>query len=253
MAHFFKNNSQLILSKNHASNYAGNMIVVGGPGFGKTRGFVIPNILEGYASYVVYDKLLEVYRATRDTLVSMGYEVKVCDFDNGDNSELDVVALCEELSTKKVAVFIKAGCSYDETSMKRKGSFIESVMEHLYDCCKKQHETKQLDVPVAFFFDEFCSMPSLSALDKRLLEFQPYNVSFNIMCMNFSQLKLYFEKCCDYKGESLIGQIEGVLQVGPHSICDYSYGYDIKSDIQRNQVCFGSRAGYFVDDIYELD
>lgn len=54
-------------------------LVVGGSGAGKTRGYVIPNILNSKGSIVVFDPKGESVRATGRILEKRGYKVKVLD------------------------------------------------------------------------------------------------------------------------------------------------------------------------------
>jgi type IV secretion system protein VirD4 len=56
-----------------------NVVVVGGSGAGKTRGFVKPNIMQANASYLVTDPKGEVARAVAPLLIAEGYEVIIFD------------------------------------------------------------------------------------------------------------------------------------------------------------------------------
>ena len=59
----------------HKRNF--NTLIVGGPGSGKTRGYVYPNLLEKTASYVVLDPKGEICRNTAKPMLEAGYKVKV--------------------------------------------------------------------------------------------------------------------------------------------------------------------------------
>lgn len=55
-----------------------NVVVIGGSGSGKTRGYVIPNLLQGEISYVVLDPSGEILRATGNFLrEKKGYRIRV--------------------------------------------------------------------------------------------------------------------------------------------------------------------------------
>lgn len=54
-----------------------NTVIIGGPGAGKTTGFVYPNLLELSSSAVVLDPSGEVCRNTAKTLEQNGYKIKV--------------------------------------------------------------------------------------------------------------------------------------------------------------------------------
>ena len=57
-----------------------NVLVVGAAGTGKTRGIVIPNILQATGSYVISDPKGNLYDKYKSYLQNRGYEVKLIDF-----------------------------------------------------------------------------------------------------------------------------------------------------------------------------
>lgn len=54
-----------------------NVLVIGGSGSGKTRFFLIPNLLQMHSSYVVTDPKGDVVINTGKTLIRHGYKVKI--------------------------------------------------------------------------------------------------------------------------------------------------------------------------------
>ena len=54
-----------------------NTLITGGPGSGKTTGYVYPNLLELSASNIVLDPSGEVCRNTAKFMIKNGYKVKV--------------------------------------------------------------------------------------------------------------------------------------------------------------------------------
>lgn len=64
-----------------------NVIVVGGSGSGKTRGYVKPNLLQGNTSYVVLDPAGEILRDSGNALLKMGYTIRVVDLVNMEQSD----------------------------------------------------------------------------------------------------------------------------------------------------------------------
>ena len=89
-----KGGGNLILTQHFAIGWDGyrhkhntNVLVVGGSGAGKTRGYCVPNILEAAGrdenappcSLVVTDPKSEVLRKTGALLIARGYEVRVLD------------------------------------------------------------------------------------------------------------------------------------------------------------------------------
>ena len=63
-----------------------NILVVGGSGAGKSRGFALPNIMQCCCSMVITDPKAELLRKTGGLLEKTGYEVRVFDLINHDTS-----------------------------------------------------------------------------------------------------------------------------------------------------------------------
>lgn len=63
-----------------------NILVVGGSGAGKSRGFALPNIMQCCCSMVITDPKAELLRKTGGLLEKQGYEVRVFDLINPDTS-----------------------------------------------------------------------------------------------------------------------------------------------------------------------
>ena len=66
-----------------------NILVVGGSGAGKSRGFALPNIMQCCCSMVITDPKAELLRKTGGLLEKKGYEVRVFDLINPDTSFCD--------------------------------------------------------------------------------------------------------------------------------------------------------------------
>lgn len=67
-------------SRKHKRNL--NVLVIGGSGSSKTRGYVKPAILEANTNYVVTDPKMEVLTATAGYLKSQGYDIRVLNLVN---------------------------------------------------------------------------------------------------------------------------------------------------------------------------
>ena len=63
-----------------------NILVLGGSGAGKSRGFALPNIMQCCCSMVITDPKAELLRKTGGLLEKKGYEVRVFDLINPDTS-----------------------------------------------------------------------------------------------------------------------------------------------------------------------
>ena len=64
-----------------------NVLVIGGSGAGKSRSYVKPNILEASTNYVVTDPKSEVLLATGGYLKSQGYDIRVLNLVNLEESD----------------------------------------------------------------------------------------------------------------------------------------------------------------------
>ncbi|MEE1350508.1 MAG: type IV secretory system conjugative DNA transfer family protein [Clostridia bacterium] len=87
-------NQNLILSqkmrlglnaKKHRRNL--NVLVIGGSGAGKTRFYAKPNIMQCNSSFVIADPKGEMLRSLAPLLMEQGYDVKVFDLINPENSD----------------------------------------------------------------------------------------------------------------------------------------------------------------------
>ncbi len=64
-----------------------NVLVIGGSGAGKSRSYVKPNILEANTNYVITDPKSEVLLATGGYLKSQGYDIRVLNLVNLEESD----------------------------------------------------------------------------------------------------------------------------------------------------------------------
>ena len=64
-----------------------NVLVIGGSGAAKTRSYVLPNILEANTNYVITDPKMEVLTATGGYLASQGYDIRVLNLVNLEQSD----------------------------------------------------------------------------------------------------------------------------------------------------------------------
>ena len=72
-------------AKKHRRNL--NVLVIGGSGAGKTRFYAKPNIMQCNTSFVIADPKGEMLRATAPLLMENGYEVKVFNLIEPENSD----------------------------------------------------------------------------------------------------------------------------------------------------------------------
>ena len=72
-------------SKKHRRSL--NVLVIGGSGAAKTRSYVLPNVLEANTNYVITDPKSEVLLATGGYLKDKGYDVRVLNLVNLEESD----------------------------------------------------------------------------------------------------------------------------------------------------------------------
>ncbi len=86
-------NNEMILGEDmyydldtHKTKLNNNVLVVGASGTGKTRGIVIPNILQATGSYIISDPKGNLYKNYSGYLRRRGYDVMKLDFTNPQDS-----------------------------------------------------------------------------------------------------------------------------------------------------------------------
>ncbi|MBR5090104.1 MAG: type IV secretory system conjugative DNA transfer family protein [Ruminiclostridium sp.] len=75
-----------VLNDTHRTKLNNNDLIIGPSGCGKTSGYVIPNILGTYGSYVIADTKGNLYRKLASRLEAEGYHVRTLDFVEPGNS-----------------------------------------------------------------------------------------------------------------------------------------------------------------------
>ena len=64
-----------------------NVLVIGGSGSSKTRGYALPNILQANSNYVITDPKSEILNATGSFLQAKGYDIRVLNLVNFEQSD----------------------------------------------------------------------------------------------------------------------------------------------------------------------
>ena len=64
-----------------------NTLILGGAGSGKTRNYVMPNVLQAHSSYIVTDPKGEILEKAGHFLVDQGYIIRVLNLDIKENSD----------------------------------------------------------------------------------------------------------------------------------------------------------------------
>lgn len=79
--------NQWISNDDMTSGYNNNDLIIGGSGTGKTGGYVIPNVRQGYGNMVITDTKSQLIRLLGAELKKQGYDISVLDFVNPERSE----------------------------------------------------------------------------------------------------------------------------------------------------------------------
>lgn len=87
----YRNADMLFTETEHISFYNyklnQNTLILGGSGAGKTRGFVMPNVLQAHSSYVITDPKGEILEKSGVFLEEQGYRIRVLNLDNKAESD----------------------------------------------------------------------------------------------------------------------------------------------------------------------
>jgi type IV secretion system protein VirD4 len=90
----FRQKQNIILTKHvrlgmdtHKHKRNLNILVIGGSGAAKTRGFALPSILSANSNYLITDPKMEMLTATGNLLKAKGYDIRVLNLVNMDQSD----------------------------------------------------------------------------------------------------------------------------------------------------------------------
>ena len=183
---------EMVLSQNYrlameGGLYNNNVIVVGKAGSGKTRGVMVPNVLQETGSYIINEQYGEIYDACGELLKTDGYNVVKVDAleaDTLDASDFDVASI----GSKKTAVFITGNCIYDEEKRARKAKLYADLFANLVDYASKQ-DAGHLKVPVMFVYDDFTSIGAIPYFWKEIATCRGYGISFLLTAQCLDQIE----------------------------------------------------------------
>lgn len=146
-----KNKNTMILGKNieysldtRKTGINNNVLVVGASGTGKTRGIVIPNILQAAGSYIVLDPKGNLYQKHKAYLEKKGYIVKKLDFTDPIRS--DHYNPLEYIENSQDIVKISHMLIYGDGGYRRVSPFwdessqmlLQSTIAYLWEACMKK-------------------------------------------------------------------------------------------------------------------
>lgn len=194
---------EMVLSQNYrlameGGLYNNNVIVVGKAGSGKTRGVMIPNVLQETGSYIINDQYSEIYDACSELLKADGYNVIKVDALEAETltaSDFDVASI----SNEKTAVFITGKCFLDEEKSARKAKLYADLFTNLVDYASTQ-DAGRLKVPVMFVYDDFTAIGAIPDFYKEIAICRGYGINFLMTVQCLSQLKDTYSDGEDYPG-----------------------------------------------------
>lgn len=183
---------EMVLSQNHhlameGGLYNNNVIVVGKAGSGKTRGVMIPNVLQETGSYIINDQYSEIYDTCSELLKADGYNVVKVDAleaDTLDATNFDVASI----GSTKTAVFIAGKCFLDEEKRARKAKLYADLFANLVDYASKQ-DAGHLKVPVMFVYDDFTSIGAIPYFWQEIATCRGYGISFLLTAQCLDQIE----------------------------------------------------------------
>lgn len=192
---------EMVLSQNYrlameGGLYNNNVIVVGKAGSGKTRGVMVPNVLQETGSYIINDQYGEIYDACGELLKTDGYNVVKVDAleaDTLDASDFDVASI----GSKKTAVFITGNCIYDEEKRARKAKLYADLFANLVDYASKQ-DAGHLKVPVMFVYDDFTAIGAIPDFYKEIATCRSCGISFLMTVQCFDQMEGIYPDDCQF-------------------------------------------------------
>ena len=183
---------EMVLSQNYrlameGGRYNNNVIVVGKAGSGKTRGVMIPNVLQETGSYIINDQYGEIYDACGELLKADGYnvvKVDVLEADTLDATDFNAASI----GSTKTAVFITGKCFLDEEKRARKAELYSDLFANLMDYASKQ-DAGHLKVPVMFVYDDFTSIGAIPDFWVEVATCRSSGISFLLTAQCLSQLE----------------------------------------------------------------
>lgn len=171
-----------------------NVCVVGSAGTGKTRNYVLPNILQANTSYVITDWSGFLLNKTGKFLNEQGYIIKVLNL----NDTTDITNLTQfddmELSLigdRRTAVFITLPTVNHSLNL-LSGILIAQIFNTLYVRTESLPNNK-LPVHVRFILDDFANGGYIPDLEKHLAVCGSHNISVNITLQCIEQLKTLYK------------------------------------------------------------
>lgn len=107
----------------HVTMRNNNDLIIGPAGSGKTRGYIIPNLLSASENMIVADTKGNLYRLYGDYLTAKGFNVQCIDFKDIENTPLGYNPLDYVRKTRNPQL-IEQGDSYNEQDVKKIAAII---------------------------------------------------------------------------------------------------------------------------------
>lgn len=196
-----------------------NVCVIGGAGTGKTRNYVLPNILQANTSYVITDRDGYLLNKTGKFLKEQGYIIKVLilndttDITNHtqfDDMELDLIG------DRKTAVFITLS-TFNHSLNFLSSVLVTQIFNALYNRTESLPNNK-LPVHVRFMLDDFANSGYIPDLEKHMAVCVHKNISVNIILQCIEQLQTLYEYW-----DIILGNCDSILFIGGRSIATLKF------------------------------
>ncbi len=163
-----------------------NVCVIGGAGTGKTRNYVLPNILQANTSFVITDRSGYLLNKTRKFLEEQGYVIKVLNlYVTYDDMELALIG------DRKTAVFITLP-TFNHSLNSLSSVLVTQIFNALYNRTESLPNNK-LPVHVRFMLDDFANCGYISDFEKYSAVCGNHNISVNIILQCIEQLQMLYK------------------------------------------------------------
>lgn len=154
-----------------------NVLVLGTAGTGKTRYYILPNLLQCCGSYVVVDTAGSLYRDTSWLFKEKGYEIKTFDVNKADAADIDKFDAAT-IGREPTVIYIILGFNNEANS-----NLVRPLVQKIMAVCSFATE-----VPVHLFLDEFGCIAEIPDFPELLNRTNP-NLSCTIILQSIAQLQ----------------------------------------------------------------
>ena len=174
-----------------------NVLVVGDTGTGKSYQYMLSNLLNADASFVVFDPYRNLLKEYGANFEEKGFELYSVEEEwYSKKFETEFHSLGENIRKQKSIVFLNV----------KDAEFATDFVTDIYEQIEQNREGKH----VLFWLDEICNMEKISKFPKMLASARTNHAGFQIIVQSFSEL----EEKYGNKYSSIIMNCDTVISTG---------------------------------------